>query len=88
MSVPEDLAPRLIRLHGDPFVWWVGQILKYLLRPQDKTAKMLQDSMTKMGYKRPVVGWVFGKFSFNPVGFNTLKHRELNFVKWFGFILN
>ena len=24
-SVPADLADRLIRLHGDPIVWWVAQ---------------------------------------------------------------
>lgn len=56
LSVPEDIAPRLIRLHGDPIVWWVGQILKYLLRPQEKTSNMIQDTMTKMGFKRPIVG--------------------------------
>ncbi|KAJ8938216.1 hypothetical protein NQ314_011575 [Rhamnusium bicolor] len=56
LAVPEDLAPRLTRLHGDPIVWWVGQILKYLLRPQEKTANMIQETMTKMGFKRPIVG--------------------------------
>ncbi|XP_072402052.1 alpha-(1,6)-fucosyltransferase [Diabrotica undecimpunctata] len=56
LAIPEDLAPRLTRLHGDPIVWWVGQILKYLLRPQEKTKKMLQDTMAKMGFKRPIVG--------------------------------
>lgn len=56
LAVPEDLAPRLIRLHGDPIVWWVGQILKYLLRPQEKTANRIQETMTRMGFKRPIVG--------------------------------
>ncbi|XP_066146713.1 alpha-(1,6)-fucosyltransferase [Euwallacea fornicatus] len=56
LAVPEDLAPRLTRLHGDPIVWWVGQILKYLLRPQEKTANLIQEAMTKLGYKRPIVG--------------------------------
>nr|XP_023022722.1 alpha-(1,6)-fucosyltransferase [Leptinotarsa decemlineata] len=56
LAIPEDLAPRLTRLHGDPIVWWVGQILKYLLRPQEKTANMIQETMTKMGFKRPIVG--------------------------------
>nr|CAH7753493.1 unnamed protein product [Callosobruchus chinensis] len=56
LAIPEDLAPRLVRLHGDPIVWWVGQILKYLLRPQEKTTVMVQEAMTKMGFKRPIVG--------------------------------
>lgn len=56
LAVPEDLAPRLIRLHGDPIVWWVGQILKYLLKPQPKTAQMIQDAIASMGFQRPIVG--------------------------------
>ncbi|KAI4462501.1 alpha- 16 -fucosyltransferase [Holotrichia oblita] len=56
LSVPEDLAPRLIRLHGDPIVWWVGQFLKYLLRPQEKTSAFLQEAMSNIGFKRPIVG--------------------------------
>lgn len=56
LAIPEDLAPRLIRLHGEPIAWWVGQILKYLLRPQEKTSTMIQDAMTRMGFKRPIVG--------------------------------
>ncbi|CAG9765491.1 unnamed protein product [Ceutorhynchus assimilis] len=56
LAIPEDLAPRLTRLHGDPIVWWVGQILKYLLRPQEKTSNLIQQAMDKLGYKRPIVG--------------------------------
>ena len=39
-------------------MWWVGQILKYLLRPQPKTAAAIQETMTRMGFKRPIVGYV------------------------------
>lgn len=55
-SIPEDLAPRLIRLHGDPIVWWIGQFLKYLLRPQPETSKFLNDAIANMGFRRPIVG--------------------------------
>lgn len=63
LAVPEDLAPRLIRLHGDPVVWWVGQILKYLLKPQQKTAQMMQEAITNMGFQRPIVGFVTVNFN-------------------------
>lgn len=56
LSIPEDLAPRLKRLHGDPIVWWVGQFLKYLLRPQEPTHELLQTGMEKIGFKKPIVG--------------------------------
>ena len=27
-SIPRDLADRIMRIHGDPIVWWVAQFLK------------------------------------------------------------
>lgn len=56
LAIPEDLMPRLVRLHGDPVVWWVGQILKYLLKPQPKTTQLIQEAITRMGFQRPIVG--------------------------------
>lgn len=56
LAIPADLAPRLIRLHGDPIVWWVGQFLKYLLRPQPDTEELLNEGMKKLNFKRPIVG--------------------------------
>ncbi|XP_059482746.1 alpha-(1,6)-fucosyltransferase isoform X2 [Neocloeon triangulifer] len=56
LAVPRDLAPRLSRLHGDPVVWWVSQFMRYLLRPQSNTYKMLEETSQKLGFQRPVVG--------------------------------
>ncbi|XP_037935863.1 alpha-(1,6)-fucosyltransferase [Teleopsis dalmanni] len=56
LAIPEDLAPRLKRLHGDPIVWWVGQFLKYLLRPQQGTQQFLEAGLTKLGWRKPIVG--------------------------------
>lgn len=56
LAIPEDLGSRLIRLHGDPTVWWTGQILKFLLRPQQKTTDLIQQAITSLGFKRPIVG--------------------------------
>ncbi|XP_069679816.1 alpha-(1,6)-fucosyltransferase [Periplaneta americana] len=56
LAVPKDLAPRLSRIHGDPIVWWIGQFLKFLLRPQEATSNMIQEASVKLGFKRPIVG--------------------------------
>ena len=57
LAVPADLANRLGRLHGDPFVWWAGQLLHYLLRPQRATQLMLDDIVSRLdGFKSPIVG--------------------------------
>lgn len=58
LAVPKDLADRISRLHGDPAVWWVGQFLKYLLRPQPSTVNMLKDAATQFKFDRPIVGLV------------------------------
>lgn len=56
MAIPEDLASRLKRLHGDPFNWWLGQLFKYLLRFQPQTKKIIEDHINKIGYQKPFVG--------------------------------
>uniref|UniRef100_A0A1I8M9H5 Alpha-(1,6)-fucosyltransferase n=1 Tax=Musca domestica TaxID=7370 RepID=A0A1I8M9H5_MUSDO len=56
LAIPEDISFRLKRLHSEPIVWWVGQFLKYLLRPQKGTQEFLENSMAKLGWKKPIVG--------------------------------
>lgn len=56
LAIPADLAPRLKRIHGDPFVWWVGQFLKYLLRPTSRTKEFLDTSVQKLNFQKPIVG--------------------------------
>jgi len=55
-AIPEDLAPRISRLHGDPIVWWLGQFLKYMLRPQPHLEEMLDNTVTNLGFEHPIVG--------------------------------
>ncbi len=55
-SIPEDLAPRLMRFHGHPFVWWVGQFLKYMTKPRDEFAADVAYAKRRMGFVHPIVG--------------------------------
>lgn len=56
LSIPKDLSERLIRLHGNPSVWWIGQFLKYLLRPQENLAKFLAIAENKIDFNAPIIG--------------------------------
>ena len=56
LAIPEDLAPRLTRLHGHPIVWWIGQFLKYMLRPQPDLQKDIDETKERLGFKSPIVG--------------------------------
>ena len=55
-AIPRDLADRIMRIHGDPIVWWISQFLKYLLRPQPDTAKMMAEAEKVHGFSKPIVG--------------------------------
>ena len=56
LAIPRDLSERMIRLHGDPPVWWIGQFMKYLLRYQPETQKMLDEAKENMKFRKPIVG--------------------------------
>ncbi|KAK4887850.1 hypothetical protein RN001_004121, partial [Aquatica leii] len=56
LAVPEDLANRLKTIHGNPVVWWVGQILKYIWKPQPATTTYINNQMEKLNIKHPYVG--------------------------------
>ncbi|XP_069064997.1 alpha-(1,6)-fucosyltransferase [Pleurodeles waltl] len=56
LAVPEDLADRLIRVHGDPAAWWVSQFVKYLIRPQPWLEKEIEEATRKLGFRHPVIG--------------------------------
>ncbi|KAL5009035.1 hypothetical protein ScPMuIL_014616 [Solemya velum] len=56
LSIPADLAPRLMRLHGDPSVWWIGQFVKYLTRPQPHLKDDIERVKQKLDFGNPIVG--------------------------------
>jgi glycoprotein 6-alpha-L-fucosyltransferase len=55
-AIPRDLSERIIRLHGDPIVWWISQFFKYMFRMQPDTAKMLEEVENNLKFMKPIVG--------------------------------
>ncbi|KAG0718343.1 Alpha-(1,6)-fucosyltransferase [Chionoecetes opilio] len=55
LAIPRDISERLTRLHGDPAAWWVGQFLKYLLKPQPRTQEMLDTLSDTLGFRDPLI---------------------------------
>lgn len=56
MAVPRDLADSLLSFHGHPFVWFVGQILKYLMRPNKELESYIDERRKALGFRHPIVG--------------------------------
>ena len=57
MAIPEDLSERLIRLHGHPFVWFIGQLAKYFLRPQSWLNELFEKQYQAIQFQKPIVGY-------------------------------
>ena len=56
MAIPADLSQRLIHLHGHPFVWFIGQLAKYFLRPQPWLTEFMKKNEDTIHFQRPIVG--------------------------------
>lgn len=56
LSVPADLAPEIAVFHGDPAVWWIGQIVHYLFRLQPPVLTDVVNAGKKMGFRNTIVG--------------------------------
>ncbi|XP_053382375.1 alpha-(1,6)-fucosyltransferase-like isoform X2 [Mercenaria mercenaria] len=56
LAVPEDLADRILHFHGDPAVWWIGQFVKYITRPNEKMNEYLNTKRMRLRFTTPIVG--------------------------------
>jgi glycoprotein 6-alpha-L-fucosyltransferase len=56
LSVPNEYLDDLRRFHGDPFIWWAGQVLQYLMRFNQDFEAQINDVRRKIGFKAPCVG--------------------------------
>ena len=57
MAFPKDLSEKLLAFHGNPFIWWAGQIFRYLLRPNKELTEYINLKRNELGFKRPIVGY-------------------------------
>ena len=54
--VPKDLIDRIMRLHGNPVLWWLSQFVKFLWKFQPETQSLLKESEKELGKKAITVG--------------------------------
>lgn len=54
--LPDDFASRLNVLHGNPIVWWIGQFLKFILRPHPTIINKIDKYAEKIKFQNPIVG--------------------------------
>ncbi|XP_076818653.1 alpha-(1,6)-fucosyltransferase-like [Clavelina lepadiformis] len=54
-TIPAELKEKIVKLHNDPNVWWIGQIMRYLFRVQPWVMKIAEDIKEKFQIKHPYV---------------------------------
>ena len=64
LAVPADLLERLELLNANPFAYWAGHLVRYLLRMQPQTTLAINKSMNAMHYLKPIVGCASDHFQF------------------------
>lgn len=55
-AVPKDLADALKHLHGAPFVWFAGQLLSYVMRPNPQMRAQIDKARQQLQFQSPIVG--------------------------------
>ena len=56
LTIPQEISNELTTLHGSPFVWFIGQILRYIMKPSDEIEQFLSMKRSKFNFKHPIVG--------------------------------
>ncbi|CAG5125709.1 unnamed protein product, partial [Candidula unifasciata] len=55
-AVPADLAQELSILHGNPSVWWIGQLVRYIFRLKPNLLEEVISRGKKAGFTNTIVG--------------------------------
>ncbi len=62
--VNEEIKNEILKFHPNPFAWWIGQLLNYVMRWQPSFEQELDQFENALGLKRPYIGYVWGNLCF------------------------
>ena len=56
LAIPGDISESLMAVNGFPAVWWVGQIMAFILRPRPAVKEFIVNKTAALGFTHPIVG--------------------------------
>ncbi len=56
LTIPKQYSEVLMKFHGDPFVWFSGQLLNFLMRFNANFNKTIRAKRAVLGFETPCVG--------------------------------
>ena len=57
LAVPKEIAVRLDHLHDNPSAWFMGQIVRYIMRMSPEMEEFINDAKYRFQFRRPIVGF-------------------------------
>ena len=57
-AIPSEFADKLLSFHGHPFVWFAGQFLTYLMRPNKELRDFIAEKKKALKIKKPYVRYI------------------------------
>nr|CAB3247603.1 Alpha-(1,6)-fucosyltransferase-like [Phallusia mammillata] len=84
-SYPTSLKDKLQPLHSEPQIWWFGQIMMYLTRPQPKLTQALNKYKAELGFSHPIVGVHIRRTDKlkGEADFHSLEEYMIHVKKWY-----
>ena len=55
-AIPRDLFDQMKDIHGCPFVWFAGQFLKYVMRPNPNLELYMQERRRALSLPQTLMG--------------------------------
>ncbi|XP_064469229.1 alpha-(1,6)-fucosyltransferase-like isoform X2 [Ornithodoros turicata] len=56
LDIPDDIATELVGVHTDPYAWWFGQFMAYIMRPSLSLFDNLSETKRNITFRSPIVG--------------------------------
>ncbi|XP_078487261.1 alpha-(1,6)-fucosyltransferase-like [Ciona intestinalis] len=56
LGASKQLWTKIVNFHGNPTAWWKGQLLRYIMRPNEAIERMLEEERAQIDFGEPIVG--------------------------------
>ena len=56
LTIPQQIAEKLHTVHGDPIAWFLGQIVRYVMRLSPQMKDFVKEAKFRLQYRKPIVG--------------------------------
>lgn len=85
LAIPGDLAPILKKYHGNPPLWWLGQVVSYLMRPNPTMLEALNVFIEKIGFNNPIAGMHVRRTDKvgSEASFHSINEYMVHIIDWF-----